>query len=85
MPEMSCVSVFAGERAVQFHGLTVSTYTLDTGPFIMADANPAQVVVTSTSNEIPIPVDDVTPAQPQEFASETLYIQNLNEKIRIDG
>jgi len=39
-----------------------------------------------TPNEIPIPIDAVEsqPSKP-EFISETLYIQNLNEKIRIDG
>lgn len=30
------------------------------------------------------PADPVVPEEP-EFASETLYIQNLNEKIKIDG
>jgi hypothetical protein len=49
----------------------------------MSDINTA---VDTTSNEIPIPIDEVEsqPSKP-EFISETLYIQNLNEKIRIDG
>ncbi|KAI0271443.1 RNA binding protein [Gloeopeniophorella convolvens] len=50
----------------------------------MSDAIPAQIATASTSNEIPIPVDAIVPPQEEEFASETLYIQNLNEKIRID-
>jgi hypothetical protein len=53
----------------------------------MSDIKPAPTVIdTESSNEIPIPVDDVeSPTSKPEFASETLYIQNLNEKIRIDG
>jgi U2 small nuclear ribonucleoprotein B'' len=37
-----------------------------------------QDVVTSVPTEPPVP------AEP-EYLSETLYIQNLNEKIKIDG
>lgn len=52
----------------------------------MSDFDPATVVDT-TPNEIPIPIDDVATASTSkpEYVSETLYIQNLNEKIRIDG
>jgi hypothetical protein len=51
----------------------------------MSDINVATAPDT-TSNEIPIPIDDdpVSPSKP-EHVSETLYIQNLNEMIRIDG
>jgi U2 small nuclear ribonucleoprotein B'' len=53
----------------------------------MSDIKPAPTVIdTESSIEIPIPVDDVeSPTSKPEYASETLYIQNLNEKIRIDG
>ena len=52
----------------------------------MSDIDPATAADT-TSNEIPIPIDDVatTSTSKPEYISETLYIQNLNEKIRIDG
>jgi len=52
----------------------------------MSDIDPATAADT-TSNEIPIPIDNVatTSTSKPEFISETLYIQNLNEKIRIDG
>ncbi|KAI0005556.1 hypothetical protein BJV74DRAFT_805238 [Russula compacta] len=53
----------------------------------MSDINLASTAVDTTPNEIPIPIDAiVAPASPSkpEFVSETLYIQNLNEKIRID-
>jgi len=51
----------------------------------MSDIDPATAADT-TSNEIPIPIDNVatTSTSKPEFISETLYIQNLNEKIRID-
>jgi hypothetical protein len=50
------------------------------------DLATATTAVDTTPNEIPIPIDDdSTPAPKSEFVSETLYIQNLNEKIRIDG
>jgi U2 small nuclear ribonucleoprotein B'' len=53
----------------------------------MSDIKPALTALDTTpSNEIPIPVDAVaSPTSKPEFVSETLYIQNLNEKIRIDG
>ncbi len=53
----------------------------------MSDNNPAPVAPDATSVEIPIPIDiDAAPVPTKpEFISETLYIQNLNEKIRIDG
>jgi hypothetical protein len=53
----------------------------------MSDINLATAAADTPPNEIPIPIDDVetTPASKPEFISETLYIQNLNEKIRIDG
>lgn len=54
----------------------------------MSDINLSPTAVDTTPNEIPIPIDAVAaPASPSkpEFISETLYIQNLNEKIRIDG
>lgn len=38
---------------------------------------------TSDPQATPIAVD--TPAEPPVVASETLYIQNLNEKIKVDG
>jgi len=52
----------------------------------MSDIDPATATDT-TSNEIPIPIDNVatTSTSKPEYISETLYIQNLNEKIRIDG
>jgi hypothetical protein len=51
----------------------------------MSDINAATVADT-TSNEIPIPVDSALASSSEpEHASETLYIQNLNEMIRIDG
>ena len=52
----------------------------------MSDIDPATAADT-TSNEIPIPIDNIatTSTSKPEYISETLYIQNLNEKIRIDG
>src|SRR5229473_295235 len=52
----------------------------------MSDINAAPTAADTIPNEIPIPVDS-EPASSSipEFVSETLYIQNLNEKIRIDG
>lgn len=51
----------------------------------MSDVKPEEVAQDPTSVEIPIPIDpEPAPTKP-EFVSETLYIQNLNEKIRIDG
>jgi hypothetical protein len=51
--------------------------------FPMSDIN---LPPTAADNEIPIPVDDVLASSSSpEQATETLYIQNLNEKIRIDG
>ena len=52
----------------------------------MSDIDPATAADT-TPNEIPIPIDSVatTSTSKPEYISETLYIQNLNEKIRIDG
>lgn len=41
--------------------------------------------VTMQNPVPPIPGQEPQPPQPQETASETLYIQNLNEKIKIDG
>jgi hypothetical protein len=51
----------------------------------MSDIN-TPTAADTISNEIPIPVDD-DPASSSipENVSETLYIQNLNEMIRIDG
>jgi hypothetical protein len=53
----------------------------------MSDINLATTAADTTPTEIPIPIDDVetTSASKPEYVSETLYIQNLNEKIRIDG
>jgi hypothetical protein len=53
----------------------------------MSDINPATTTADTSSTEIPIPIDDaaLTPPSKPEYVSETLYIQNLNEKIRIDG
>ena len=52
----------------------------------MSDIKPEPMTIDTTSNEIPIPVDAVaSPTSKPEQISETLYIQNLNEKIRIDG
>jgi hypothetical protein len=55
----------------------------------MSDIQSAPIAIdTTSSNEIPIPVDAVaspTSKPEYEYVSETLYIQNLNEKIRIDG
>jgi RNA recognition motif-containing protein len=49
----------------------------------MSDINTA--TAEPTSNEIPIPVDsDPASSSIPEHVSETLYIQNLNEMIRID-
>lgn len=51
----------------------------------MSDIKQEEVAPDPTSVEIPIPIDpEPAPTKP-EFISETLYIQNLNEKIRIDG
>jgi len=52
----------------------------------MSDINLATAAADTPPNEIPIPIDEVetTPASKPQFVSETLYIQNLNEKIRID-
>jgi hypothetical protein len=54
----------------------------------MSDINLAiSTDADASSTEIPIPIDDdaaISGSKP-EYASETLYIQNLNEKIRIDG
>ena len=51
----------------------------------MSDILPAPAAPDTTSIEIPIPIDDAPAPTKPEFISETLYIQNLNEKIRIDG
>jgi hypothetical protein len=49
----------------------------------MSDIN---LAADTISNEIPIPIDAVPASSSNsEHVSETLYIQNLNEKIRIDG
>ena len=53
--------------------------------FIMSDVKPALVSPDPVSVEIPIPIDSEPAPTKPEFVSETLYIQNLNEKIRIDG
>lgn len=50
----------------------------------MSDINTATAADT-ISNEIPIPVDSDPASSIPENVSETLYIQNLNEMIRIDG
>ena len=51
----------------------------------MSEINAATASDT-TPNEIPIPVDsDPASSSIPENVSETLYIQNLNEMIRIDG
>jgi len=51
----------------------------------MSDTNAATAADT-ISNEIPIPVDSAPDESfDAENVSETLYIQNLNEMIRIDG
>ncbi|KAH9996487.1 hypothetical protein BJV77DRAFT_1059324 [Russula vinacea] len=48
----------------------------------MSDIN---LAADTISNEIPIPIDAVPASSSNsEHVSETLYIQNLNEKIRID-
>ena len=55
----------------------------------LLSASPMSDINTPTAtdtNEIPIPVDsDPASSSIPENASETLYIQNLNEMIRIDG
>ena len=51
----------------------------------MSDVIPAPMSPDTTSVEIPIPIDPAPAPTKPEFISETLYIQNLNEKIRIDG
>lgn len=51
----------------------------------MSDIN-ATTATDTISNEIPIPVDSAPDSSSiPENVSETLYIQNLNEMIRIDG
>jgi hypothetical protein len=51
----------------------------------MSDIN-TPTATDTISNEIPIPVDsDPASSSIPENVSETLYIQNLNEMIRIDG
>ena len=51
----------------------------------MSDIN-AVTASDTTSIEIPIPIDSVPESSSiPEHVSETLYIQNLNEMIRIDG
>jgi hypothetical protein len=51
----------------------------------MSDIN-ATTAADTISNEIPIPVDSAPDSSSiPEQVSETLYIQNLNEMIRIDG
>lgn len=53
----------------------------------MSDIDLVTTATDTPSNEIPIPFDDVetSTSKPEyEYVSETLYIQNLNEKIRID-
>jgi hypothetical protein len=51
----------------------------------MSDINAATAADT-ISNEIPIPIDSAPDSSSDpEHVSETLYIQNLNEMIRIDG
>src|SRR6266404_6489388 len=51
----------------------------------MSDITPAPTTPDGTSVEIPIPIDPESAPTKPEHISETLYIQNLNEKIRIDG
>jgi hypothetical protein len=52
----------------------------------MSDINLAPTTTDTISNEIPIPIDAIPDSSSNpEHVSETLYIQNLNEKIRIDG
>lgn len=60
----------------------------------MAEISALPVAMDDVSNPIDInamqvtsiPAAPVIPAEPEpENASETLYIQNLNEKIKIDG
>ena len=51
----------------------------------MSDISPAPAATDTMSIEIPIPIDAAPAPTKPEFISETLYIQNLNEKIRIDG
>lgn len=52
----------------------------------MSDIIAAPTAADTISNEIPIPVDsDPASSSVPERVSETLYIQNLNEMIRIDG
>jgi len=51
----------------------------------MSEINLAPTATDTISNEIPIPIDAVPDSSSgPEHVSETLYIQNLNEKIRID-
>jgi hypothetical protein len=38
-----------------------------------------------TAETAEAPTETPAPAEEPEFVSETLYIQNLNEKIKIDG
>ena len=52
----------------------------------MSDINAAPTAIDTISNEIPIPVDSAPDSSSNaEHVSETLYIQNLNETVRIDG
>lgn len=52
----------------------------------MATAQAAQVDSNAPQDITPTPAENGTPPpEEQQFVSETLYIQNLNEKVKIDG
>jgi len=51
----------------------------------MATTQAAQVDPHPAQNITPTPAENGTPPPEDQHVSETLYIQNLNEKVKIDG
>lgn len=47
-------------------------------------ADAMQGVVDTAAPEVPVVEAPAVPQEP-EYKSETLYIQNLNEKVKLDG
>lgn len=57
----------------------VPTYqVMDTTQAVKLESHSAQNIATEAESGTPQPEE-------QQFVSETLYIQNLNEKVKIDG
>lgn len=50
----------------------------------VVESTPTAEPTTESAEPVTVEVEDA-PAVPEVIASETLYIQNLNEKIKVDG